>query len=76
METGGQLGARLSQRGGEFARLRVLDPSSPLREIAAGVDLEVIDWPVLANGRIELWHYVREQTVTETRHRYGNLLAR
>ncbi|CAN5448352.1 proline dehydrogenase family protein [soil metagenome] len=29
--------------------------------------------PALANGRLELLHYLREQTVSRTTHRYGNL---
>jgi RHH-type proline utilization regulon transcriptional repressor/proline dehydrogenase/delta 1-pyrroline-5-carboxylate dehydrogenase len=33
----------------------------------------VIDAPVLANGRLELRWYLREQTVSRTLHRYGNV---
>jgi RHH-type proline utilization regulon transcriptional repressor/proline dehydrogenase/delta 1-pyrroline-5-carboxylate dehydrogenase len=66
----------LAERGGEFARLRVVAPSDGLRRTAVEIGLEVHDWPVLANGRIELWHYLREQAVTETRHRYGNIIMR
>ncbi len=47
-----------------------------LQRLANDLDLQVIDWPVLANGRVELLHYLKEQSVTETRHRYGNLLVR
>jgi hypothetical protein len=32
----------------------------------------VLDAPVVLNGRVELLHYLREQAVTETTHRYGN----
>jgi len=31
--------------------------------------------PVTRDGRVELQHYVREQAVSSTRHRYGNLIA-
>jgi RHH-type proline utilization regulon transcriptional repressor/proline dehydrogenase/delta 1-pyrroline-5-carboxylate dehydrogenase len=34
----------------------------------------VIDAPVLATGRLELRWYLREQTVTRVRHRYGNVI--
>jgi RHH-type proline utilization regulon transcriptional repressor/proline dehydrogenase/delta 1-pyrroline-5-carboxylate dehydrogenase len=32
--------------------------------------------PVLAEGRIELLHYLREQSLCADYHRYGNLGAR
>ena len=35
-----------------------------------------ISLPVLANGHLELGHYLREQAVSQTVHRYGNVLAR
>jgi RHH-type proline utilization regulon transcriptional repressor/proline dehydrogenase/delta 1-pyrroline-5-carboxylate dehydrogenase len=34
----------------------------------------VIDAPVLANGRLELRWYLREQTVSRVVHRYGNIM--
>jgi len=33
----------------------------------------VIDAPVLANGRLELRWYLREQTVSRVLHRYGSV---
>jgi RHH-type proline utilization regulon transcriptional repressor/proline dehydrogenase/delta 1-pyrroline-5-carboxylate dehydrogenase len=35
--------------------------------------VHLIDAPVLAHGRLELRHYVREQAIAQTVHRYGNL---
>ena len=35
----------------------------------------VIDAPVLANGRLELRWYLREQALSRVVHRYGNLIA-
>jgi RHH-type proline utilization regulon transcriptional repressor/proline dehydrogenase/delta 1-pyrroline-5-carboxylate dehydrogenase len=35
-----------------------------------------IDAPVAATGRVELTRWLREQSVTETWHRYGNLKPR
>jgi len=32
------------------------------------------DDAVTADGRIELLHYLREQSISRTRHRYGNLV--
>ena len=34
----------------------------------------VIDAPVLANGRLELRWYLREQTISRVLHRYGNVM--
>lgn len=36
----------------------------------------IIDQPVLAEGRVELLWYVREQSISHAYHRYGNLGAR
>ncbi|MFN8489494.1 MAG: bifunctional proline dehydrogenase/L-glutamate gamma-semialdehyde dehydrogenase [Caldilineaceae bacterium] len=59
-----------------YDRLRVLEPiSTALRQAANRAHLAVIDAPVLANGRLELRHYLREQAIAELTHRYGNLLS-
>jgi hypothetical protein len=33
-----------------------------------------LDEPVCSHGRIELVRWVREQSVTRSRHRYGNVV--
>jgi RHH-type proline utilization regulon transcriptional repressor/proline dehydrogenase/delta 1-pyrroline-5-carboxylate dehydrogenase len=38
--------------------------------------LYVDDHPVLDNGRLELWRWMREQSTTETTHRMGTVLGR
>jgi RHH-type proline utilization regulon transcriptional repressor/proline dehydrogenase/delta 1-pyrroline-5-carboxylate dehydrogenase len=48
--------------------------SLDLRAAAHRGGVTVIDAPVLANGRLELRWYLREQTLTQVTHRYGNLL--
>ncbi len=40
---------------------------------AAGIDLA--DAPVTGSGRVELLHCLREQAISETLHRFGNLVA-
>jgi RHH-type proline utilization regulon transcriptional repressor/proline dehydrogenase/delta 1-pyrroline-5-carboxylate dehydrogenase len=61
-------------RPGDAVRLRVWAPiSTAARAAANGVGLTVIDAPVLANGRLELRWYVREQTVSRVVHRYGSV---
>ena len=55
-------------------RVRVWGPLSRAARLAAnGVGLTILNAPVLANGRLELRWYVREQTVSRVVHRYGNL---
>ena len=59
---------------GDAERVRVFTPiSTAARAAANGVGLTVIDAPVLANGRLELRWYVREQTVSRVVHRYGSV---
>ena len=56
-------------------RIRVVGTCSrDLQAAANQAGVHVADDPVTADGRIELLHYLREQTVTRTLHRYGNLL--
>ncbi|WP_395748254.1 bifunctional proline dehydrogenase/L-glutamate gamma-semialdehyde dehydrogenase [Prosthecobacter sp.] len=48
-------------------------PSDALVRAAHASDLNWINAPLLATGRIELTRWLREQSVSETRHRYGQL---
>ena len=55
-------------------RVRVWEPmSGAARAAANGTGVTVIDAPVLANGRLELRWYLREQTVSRVLHRYGSM---
>ena len=57
-------------------RVRVWEPiSTAARAAANGTGVTVIDAPVLANGRLELRWYLREQTVSRVLHRYGSVAA-
>ena len=47
-----------------------------MRRAAAARGLHLADAPVLAVGRVELLHYLREQSLSVDYHRYGNLGAR
>jgi RHH-type proline utilization regulon transcriptional repressor/proline dehydrogenase/delta 1-pyrroline-5-carboxylate dehydrogenase len=59
---------------GEAERVRVWEPiSTAARAAANATGVTVIDAPVLANGRLELRWYLREQAVSRTLHRYGNV---
>ena len=71
-ETEAELIARLGAGG--FERLRALVPiSHALRAAAHSAGMAVLDAPVLAAGRLELRHYLREQTVSHLVHRYGSV---
>ena len=72
-ETGAELAARLGSIGGH--RLRVVGScGDDLRVAAQRAGLHVADDPVTRDGRIELLHYLREQVVSRTTHRYGTVL--
>jgi RHH-type proline utilization regulon transcriptional repressor/proline dehydrogenase/delta 1-pyrroline-5-carboxylate dehydrogenase len=43
---------------------------------AAKMRIHVDDQPVLDHGRLELWRWLREQSVSESTHRMGTLLGR
>ena len=55
---------------GKIGRLRLVEPAAPaLKEAAAISTTHVIDAPVLANGRLELLHYLREVSISIEYHR-------
>lgn len=56
----------------EFLRT-VTVPSDAILSAAYALGLNWIQSPLLASGRMELCHWVREQSISETRHRYGQL---
>ena len=56
-------------------KLRALCPiSDDLRAACHSLDITVDDAPVTTFGPIELPRWLREQSISETRHRYGRLL--
>ena len=70
VESDEDLANRLS--GGAISRLRAPGNSSVALAAASHLAGIVIDTaPVVRNGRVELIHWVREQSVTECLHRYG-----
>jgi RHH-type proline utilization regulon transcriptional repressor/proline dehydrogenase/delta 1-pyrroline-5-carboxylate dehydrogenase len=57
-------------------RIRALGRITPgLRRMAADRDLHVADDPVTVEGRLELRHYLREQAISRTMHRFGSVLG-
>ena len=67
------LADRLADAG--LTKLRLLTPAADeLMASAHRAGIVVDDSPVVDHGRIELLRWVREQAVSRTRHRYGNLI--
>ncbi|MBT4845756.1 MAG: bifunctional proline dehydrogenase/L-glutamate gamma-semialdehyde dehydrogenase [Planctomycetaceae bacterium] len=74
VETDGELLDRVAR--GEVSRVRYAQPSAvedDARRVFDEHNVVVMDAPVLVNGRIELLWNVREQSVSDDYHRYGNL---
>lgn len=64
-------------RSGAYRRVRLLSkPSDTLQQAAAEAFCYLAHAPVLANGRFELLHYLREIAISVAYHRYGNLGVR
>ncbi len=56
-------------------RVRALGGTEPdLRSAAFEAGVHYSDDPVTTDGRIELLHYLREQAISRTTHRYGNII--
>jgi RHH-type transcriptional regulator, proline utilization regulon repressor / proline dehydrogenase / delta 1-pyrroline-5-carboxylate dehydrogenase len=73
-ESEAALGNRLGRACGDV-RLRILAPATDeLYELANHHGITVDTARVTAKGRIELAHWVKEQAVSRTMHRYGRLL--
>jgi len=72
--TAEELGGELEEER-KFAVLRLLkeEEEGVVRRAAIGTGMRIVDEVVLANGRLELRHYLKEQAVSETVHRYGNV---
>ena len=68
------LGNRMSRSQGEM-RLRLLAPATDeLFELAHKANITVDPAPVTGCGRLELTHWIKEQAISRTMHRYGRLL--
>lgn len=73
VESDADLINRMAQR--EMERLRVLSPvPRAMRQAANAHHVHIVDVPVVHNGRLELRHYLREQAIARTTHRYGNIM--
>lgn len=59
----------------QYERIRTLSPDIPHEwyERAASLCLYIATAPPVCNGRFELMHYVKEQSITYEYHRYGSI---
>jgi RHH-type proline utilization regulon transcriptional repressor/proline dehydrogenase/delta 1-pyrroline-5-carboxylate dehydrogenase len=59
-----------------FGRIRAVGFVSELiRRAAIAAEVDLVDEAVTASGRLELRHHLREQAVSRTLHRFGNLVS-
>ncbi|HJM73425.1 MAG TPA: aldehyde dehydrogenase family protein, partial [Acidimicrobiales bacterium] len=59
-----------------FGRIRAVGfVSETVRRAAVTAEVDVVDETVTSSGRLELRHHLREQSVSRTLHRFGNLVA-
>ena len=59
---------------GNYKRIRMVSaPGKALADALAEASINIHLAPVLANGRLELLHYLREVSLSHDYHRYGNL---
>ena len=58
-----------------FERVRTLSADLPLEiyQAAAGLNKYIATAPVVTRGRVELLHYVKEQSIAHEYHRYGSI---
>lgn len=76
IETETELCNRLEKFNNAYNSLRIPGASEGIRKAANKGRIQLIDWAVISNGRIELLHYLREQAISETTHRYGNIIPK
>ena len=73
-ESEAALGNRMQHAIGE-SRLRILAPATDeLLSLAHAAGITVDTAPVTGSGRLELTHWLKEQAISRTMHRYGRLL--
>ena len=67
--------ARVGRLGAERVRMVGEEPQEELRRACREANAHLIEAPVTPSGRVELAYYLKEQTVSRTLHRFGNLVG-
>jgi RHH-type proline utilization regulon transcriptional repressor/proline dehydrogenase/delta 1-pyrroline-5-carboxylate dehydrogenase len=59
----------------DYERIRVCSPDIPAEyyRAAAGHDKYIATAPPVSEGRVELLHYIKEQSIAHEYHRYGSI---
>ena len=74
-ESGAALAARLPALNASGGFLRTVEaPSDTLLSAARNAGLNWISAPLIPQGRLELPRWLRQQSISETMHRYGNVM--
>ena len=76
VDAGSPAGSLAGRAPGGYDKLRLLDPTPSQLAEAHATGLWVDATPVAAEPRRELLRWVREQAVSESRHRHGNVTSR
>jgi RHH-type proline utilization regulon transcriptional repressor/proline dehydrogenase/delta 1-pyrroline-5-carboxylate dehydrogenase len=76
IESEAALVARIGGIADQFGIVRAPEGTAALKSATIAAGLRWSDNKVLANARLEWPSWLREQAVSETRHRYGNLLPK
>jgi RHH-type transcriptional regulator, proline utilization regulon repressor / proline dehydrogenase / delta 1-pyrroline-5-carboxylate dehydrogenase len=75
VESGESFAASLGRWRGSGARLRLLGSvEAVVVEAGAAAGLSLLDEPICSCGRVELPRWLRQQVVTRSLHRYGNVV--
>ena len=70
-----EFAARVGRLGAERVRMVGEEPQEELRRACREANAHLIEAPVTPSGRVELAYYLKEQTVSRTLHRFGNLVG-
>ena len=76
IESDNALAKRLPQCAGHYRLIRMAGAHPQLQIAANEAALRVFTTEPLANGRLELLTYLAEQAISETTHRYGNVIPK
>jgi len=76
VETDVALAKRLPVCAAQYSAIRMTGANLPLLMAANDAAVRVFTAEPLANGRLELPTYLREQSISETTHRYGNIIPK
>ena len=75
VESGESFAASLGRSQGQGARLRLLGAAEDVvLEAGAEAGVTMLDEPICSCGRVELPRWLREQVLTRSLHRYGNIV--